>query len=188
MTTPASEITRRDWNWPWRPPAKPGGHPGILPPRRPGSRAEKRRFAGDRGRPPGGGAPPQPHRQAIPRRHPGRGIARAAGRQRLPLDPRPIDGTKSFIHGVPLYGTLIGLEHAGVPVLGVIRIPALDESVYAAVGQGAWYLRAAAAAAGQGLRARPWRRRLVRHQRGGHLMNSHRPPRRLRSAPGGAAG
>jgi histidinol phosphatase-like enzyme (inositol monophosphatase family) len=52
----------------------------------------------------------------------------------------PIDGTKSFIHGVPLYGTLIGVECAGQPVLGVIRIPALDECVYAAVGQGAWYV------------------------------------------------
>jgi histidinol phosphatase-like enzyme (inositol monophosphatase family) len=52
----------------------------------------------------------------------------------------PIDGTKSFIHGVPLYGTLIGIEHEGEPVLGVIRIPALDECVYAATGQGAWYL------------------------------------------------
>ena len=39
----------------------------------------------------------------------------------------PIDGTKSFIHGVPLYGTLVGVEHGGEPVLGVIHIPALDE-------------------------------------------------------------
>lgn len=52
----------------------------------------------------------------------------------------PIDGTKSFIHGIPLYSMLIGLEHEGVPVLGVIRIPALDECVYAARGQGAWYV------------------------------------------------
>ena len=52
----------------------------------------------------------------------------------------PIDGTKSFIHGVPLYGTLVGLEHEGQSVAGVIRIPALDECVYAATGQGAWYL------------------------------------------------
>jgi histidinol-phosphatase len=52
----------------------------------------------------------------------------------------PIDGTKSFIHGVPLYGTLIGLEFEGQCVLGVIRIPALDECVYAAQGQGAWYI------------------------------------------------
>jgi histidinol phosphatase-like enzyme (inositol monophosphatase family) len=52
----------------------------------------------------------------------------------------PIDGTKSFIHGVPLYGTLIGVEHEGQSVLGVIRVPALDECVYAAAGQGAWYV------------------------------------------------
>jgi histidinol-phosphatase len=51
----------------------------------------------------------------------------------------PIDGTKSFIHGVPLYGTLLGVEYGGQCVLGVIRIPALDECLYAAKGQGAWY-------------------------------------------------
>jgi histidinol-phosphatase len=54
----------------------------------------------------------------------------------------PIDGTKSFIHGVPLYSTLIGVEHEGHSVLGVIRIPALDECVYAARGLGAWYVSA----------------------------------------------
>jgi histidinol phosphatase-like enzyme (inositol monophosphatase family) len=57
----------------------------------------------------------------------------------------PIDGTKSFIHGVPLYGTLIGVEHQGRSVLGVILIPALDECVYAAAGRGAWYVRGNAA-------------------------------------------
>jgi histidinol phosphatase-like enzyme (inositol monophosphatase family) len=51
----------------------------------------------------------------------------------------PIDGTKSFIHGVPLYGTLVGVEQAGESVVGVILIPALEECVYAARGQGAWY-------------------------------------------------
>lgn len=51
----------------------------------------------------------------------------------------PIDGTKSFIAGVPLYGTLIGLEHQGRSVLGIIRMPALDEQVYASIGQGAWH-------------------------------------------------
>ena len=51
----------------------------------------------------------------------------------------PIDGTKSFIHGVPLFGTLIGLESEGEMVLGVCRFPALDEVVYAAKGQGAWW-------------------------------------------------
>ena len=54
----------------------------------------------------------------------------------------PIDGTKSFIRGVPLYGTLIGVEHDQRAVLGVVLIPALDECVYAAIGQGAWHQRA----------------------------------------------
>jgi histidinol phosphatase-like enzyme (inositol monophosphatase family) len=57
-------------------------------------------------------------------------------------DPRyqwvvdPIDGTKSFIHGVPLYGTLIGLQIDNVPTVGVIYIPALGEMVAAATGLG----------------------------------------------------
>ena len=51
----------------------------------------------------------------------------------------PIDGTVSFVHGVPLFGTLMGMEHDGEPVLGVCRMPALDETVYAASGCGAWW-------------------------------------------------
>jgi histidinol-phosphatase len=51
----------------------------------------------------------------------------------------PVDGTKSFIHHVPLFGTLIGLEHEGVMVAGVCRMPALDEVVYGGVGLGAWW-------------------------------------------------
>ncbi len=53
----------------------------------------------------------------------------------------PIDGTKSFIHGVPLFGTMVGVEHAGECVLGVIRLPALNECVYAARGHGAWHVK-----------------------------------------------
>ncbi len=56
----------------------------------------------------------------------------------------PIDGTKSFIHGVPLYGNLVAVEHGGEGVVGVIRIPALQECVYAARGLGAWYVRGSA--------------------------------------------
>ena len=55
----------------------------------------------------------------------------------------PIDGTKSFIRGVPLYATLVGCRHEGRGVLGVIAIPALDEIVYAAAGGGAWHEQAA---------------------------------------------
>jgi histidinol-phosphatase len=48
----------------------------------------------------------------------------------------PIDGTKAFIHGVPLFGTLIALLEDGEPVLGVIDLPALGERVWAARGGG----------------------------------------------------
>jgi len=51
----------------------------------------------------------------------------------------PIDGTKSFIHHVPLFGTLIGLEHDGQMVAGVCRMPALDEVAYGGIGLGAWW-------------------------------------------------
>jgi histidinol phosphatase-like enzyme (inositol monophosphatase family) len=51
----------------------------------------------------------------------------------------PIDGTKSFIHGVPLYGTLVGVERGGRSSIGVVYIPALDECVYAEAGGGAWH-------------------------------------------------
>jgi len=48
----------------------------------------------------------------------------------------PIDGTKSFIHGVPLYGVLIGLEIEGKVEVGVVYFPALDEMVAAFTGGG----------------------------------------------------
>lgn len=51
----------------------------------------------------------------------------------------PIDGTKSFVHGVPLYATLLAAEHNGEPILGVIVLPALDEMVWAGRGRGAWH-------------------------------------------------
>ena len=51
----------------------------------------------------------------------------------------PIDGTKSFIHGVPLFGTLIGLEHGDDQVLGICAFPALDETIFAATGLGAFW-------------------------------------------------
>ncbi len=51
----------------------------------------------------------------------------------------PIDGTKSFVCGVPLYSTLLALEHDGEPIAGAIFIPACEEMVVAAEGRGAWY-------------------------------------------------
>lgn len=52
----------------------------------------------------------------------------------------PIDGTASFISGVPFYGTLVGVEFEQRSVVGVAYLPALDECVYAAEGCGAWYV------------------------------------------------
>ncbi|MEN1679398.1 MAG: inositol monophosphatase family protein [Planctomycetota bacterium] len=56
----------------------------------------------------------------------------------------PIDGTKSFVHGVPLYTTLVAVMETGPdgptePKVGVIYAPATDEIAYAAVGHGSWY-------------------------------------------------
>lgn len=65
------------------------------------------------------------------------GESRAGASRRWILDP--IDGTRSFIHGVPFYGVLLAVEDDGEPVLGVIHFPVLDETVYAAVGEGCWW-------------------------------------------------
>ena len=47
----------------------------------------------------------------------------------------PIDGTKSYLAGVPTYGTLLALLYDGVPVLGIVDIPALDERWCGVIGQ-----------------------------------------------------
>jgi histidinol phosphatase-like enzyme (inositol monophosphatase family) len=52
----------------------------------------------------------------------------------------PIDGTKSFIHGMPLYTTLVAVLQKGEPQIGVIHAPATGETLYAAKGQGCWLL------------------------------------------------
>lgn len=51
----------------------------------------------------------------------------------------PIDGTKSFVCGVPLYATLISYEQDGDPILGVIYLPALNELIYAERGGGCYW-------------------------------------------------
>ena len=53
----------------------------------------------------------------------------------------PIDGTKSFISGVPLYGTMVGIEFDGVATVGVCYFPGLDEGIFACSGAGAWYVK-----------------------------------------------
>jgi histidinol phosphatase-like enzyme (inositol monophosphatase family) len=51
----------------------------------------------------------------------------------------PIDGTASFARGVPLFGTLIGLEFNGEAIAGSANLPAIGESISAVVGEGVQY-------------------------------------------------
>jgi histidinol phosphatase-like enzyme (inositol monophosphatase family) len=80
-------------------------------------------------------------RRAISARFPGHdvqgeelGESARGSSHRWILDP--IDGTRSFIHGVPLYSTLVGLEIDGEMAVGVAYFPALDDMVAAAAGLG----------------------------------------------------
>lgn len=50
----------------------------------------------------------------------------------------PIDGTKNFVRGVPIWATLIALLDDGVPVVGVVSAPALARRWWAAAGGGSW--------------------------------------------------
>jgi histidinol phosphatase-like enzyme (inositol monophosphatase family) len=51
----------------------------------------------------------------------------------------PIDGTKSFIRGVPLWGTLVGIVQNEEVLAGAAYFPALDEMLCAAIGLGCWW-------------------------------------------------
>lgn len=50
----------------------------------------------------------------------------------------PIDGTRSFVRGVPLWATLVGLEYKGEPVAGITYLPALGQTYRALRGDGAF--------------------------------------------------
>ncbi|GAA4683188.1 histidinol-phosphatase [Gordonia humi] len=50
----------------------------------------------------------------------------------------PIDGTKNFVRGVPVWSTLIALLDDGVPVVGVVSAPALNRRWWASAGDGAF--------------------------------------------------
>jgi histidinol-phosphatase len=50
----------------------------------------------------------------------------------------PIDGTKNFVRGVPVWATLLALLDGGEPVVGVVSAPALGRRWWAARGTGAW--------------------------------------------------
>ncbi|MEU1205783.1 histidinol-phosphatase [Nocardia sp. NPDC005825] len=63
------------------------------------------------------------------------GDAEFTGRQWV-IDP--IDGTKNFVRGVPVWASLISLLEDGVPVVGVVSAPGLSRRWWAASGHGAW--------------------------------------------------
>jgi histidinol-phosphatase len=63
------------------------------------------------------------------------GTAAFEGRQWV-LDP--IDGTKNFVRGVPVWSTLIALLRDGVPVVGVVSAPAMQRRWWAGTGEGAF--------------------------------------------------
>jgi histidinol-phosphatase len=65
------------------------------------------------------------------------GISRPGASRRWVLDP--IDGTKTFVRGVPLWGTLVAVVEGSVVRGGAIYCPAVDELVAAVTGEGAWW-------------------------------------------------
>jgi histidinol-phosphatase len=62
--------------------------------------------------------------------------SRGAAARRWVLDP--IDGTKNFVRGVPVWATLLALLDGDEPVVGVVSAPALGRTWWAARGAGAW--------------------------------------------------
>jgi histidinol phosphatase-like enzyme (inositol monophosphatase family) len=83
-------------------------------------------------------------RDWVDRRFPGDGFlgeetgaTRAGVRRRWIVDP--IDGTKSFVRGVPLWGTLVAIADGDTVLAGAINCAAAGELVAAALGQGCWW-------------------------------------------------
>ncbi len=62
--------------------------------------------------------------------------APAKGARHWVIDP--IDGTKNFVRGVPVWGTLIALMEGDTPVAGLVSAPALGRRWWGAVGHGAY--------------------------------------------------
>lgn len=65
------------------------------------------------------------------------GLVRPGARRRWVLDP--IDGTKSFVRGVPLWGTLVACVAGAEVLAGAAYFPAVGEIVVAAPGEGCWW-------------------------------------------------
>lgn len=83
-------------------------------------------------------------RDWIERRFPGDAIvgeefgsSGGEGRRRWFIDP--IDGTRSFVRGVPLWGSMVAVEEGGVVLAGAINCAATGDFVVAARGEGCWH-------------------------------------------------
>ena len=50
----------------------------------------------------------------------------------------PLDGTTNYAHGYPLFATSVGLLWRGIPLLGALAVPRMDELFWAAPGHGCW--------------------------------------------------
>jgi myo-inositol-1(or 4)-monophosphatase len=82
-------------------------------------------------------------RTLIERRFPDHGIIGEEFAEHRPGSPwqwyvDPIDGTLSLTHGLPFFGTIIGVHHEGQPVAGVMDFPMLGDRYHAGRGLGAW--------------------------------------------------
>jgi histidinol phosphatase-like enzyme (inositol monophosphatase family) len=65
------------------------------------------------------------------------GTSKPAAARRWIIDP--IDGTKSFVRGVPLWGTLVAVAEGDTVIAGAAYFPALREMIVAAAGEGCWH-------------------------------------------------
>lgn len=80
-------------------------------------------------------------REELAKNFPGHGIiGEEFGSEALDADfvwsIDPIDGTRSFIRGIPLFGTLLGLLHRRRVVMGIMVLPILEETYTAVLGKG----------------------------------------------------
>ena len=65
------------------------------------------------------------------------GTSKPAAVRRWIIDP--IDGTKSFVRGVPLWGTLVAVAEGDTVIAGAAYFPALRDTIVAATGEGCWH-------------------------------------------------
>ena len=65
------------------------------------------------------------------------GSRRSSGARRWLIDP--IDGTRSFVRGVPLWGSMVAVEENGVMLAGAVNCAATRDFVVAARGEGCWH-------------------------------------------------